>query len=148
MRQVLEADHDAILMESFENPQAPALVCAVQNGCSEEIVQLLLEHRANPQETNDNGQMPLHVLSSKPIRTAVMMPFCDGQFAQRTPPGWGLEDFNPEENDCACATLLLRARASPDTADASGATALTMAVEKGNHLLEDLFQRHLAPMVD
>eukprot|EP00930_Biecheleria_cincta_P062319 TRINITY_DN477_c0_g2_i2.p1 TRINITY_DN477_c0_g2~~TRINITY_DN477_c0_g2_i2.p1 ORF type:complete len:382 (+),score=67.44 TRINITY_DN477_c0_g2_i2:70-1215(+) len=62
----LESEPDAAFLPIFECNAEPPLCCSVRMGCSEQVVQLLLQHGARVDVEDRHGQTPLMLLSSTP----------------------------------------------------------------------------------
>eukprot|EP00930_Biecheleria_cincta_P062320 TRINITY_DN477_c0_g2_i3.p1 TRINITY_DN477_c0_g2~~TRINITY_DN477_c0_g2_i3.p1 ORF type:complete len:383 (+),score=62.05 TRINITY_DN477_c0_g2_i3:79-1227(+) len=66
VQSALESEPDAAFLPIFECNAEPPLCCSVRMGCSEQVVQLLLQHGARVDVEDRHGQTPLMLLSSTP----------------------------------------------------------------------------------
>lgn len=123
------------IMESFE----PPLCCAVQLGCSEHIVQLLLQHGAMVDAENAEGRTPLMLLSMVPS-FGFAMPHMAQDFAKMAP---SLFEFAEDEGSrkqqwsLKVAKLLIDAGADPRSSEGCNLpSAVQLASQAGNsHLV-------------
>jgi len=62
VRSVLDESPEAACEPLWEHELEPALCCAVRLQCDASIIQLLIEHGANPKDSDMRGRTPLHLL--------------------------------------------------------------------------------------
>lgn len=132
--QALQEDPEAARFPILvENLVGSSLCVAVRLRCDACLVELLLDHRADPNATDSRGVAPLSILCSLPSSN------CDfdrvlGDFAEAR-----------EEQSCVVARHLLGAGADPVCRGENGLSAESAATAVGNtHLLEILAEAKVA----
>eukprot|EP00930_Biecheleria_cincta_P015578 TRINITY_DN12945_c0_g2_i1.p1 TRINITY_DN12945_c0_g2~~TRINITY_DN12945_c0_g2_i1.p1 ORF type:complete len:288 (+),score=58.00 TRINITY_DN12945_c0_g2_i1:43-864(+) len=129
VKSALEQEPDAAFFPFPECRFEPALCCSVRFGCSEQIVQLLLQHAARVDAEDAGGRTPLMLLSLQPSN---FMPCC----------------FDLEE-DAGCskrqwslnvAKLLIEAEADPLSSDCGVPSCVQLAAQAQNSHLVRLYR--------
>mmetsp|Transcript_72846 Transcript_72846/g.158123 ORF Transcript_72846/g.158123 Transcript_72846/m.158123 type:complete len:232 (+) Transcript_72846:43-738(+) len=152
---VREALEEEGLATTFCNGE-PYLCTALRYGCSEGVVKLLMEHKADVNEENFSGQTALGLLCSTPLLHVTGWSF-DEQCPFKAPAGqlpaalpvqsWAQPaykastlDLEGEAADLGIAALLLDAGACTCAKDGTALDGL--ALQSGRPRLARLLQRH------
>uniref|UniRef100_A0A8C2AQW5 Ankyrin-1 n=1 Tax=Cyprinus carpio TaxID=7962 RepID=A0A8C2AQW5_CYPCA len=114
-----------------KDDQTP-LHCAARMGHNE-MVKLLLEHKANPNSTTTAGHTPLHIASREGhTQTASILLDMNAQLTKMTKKGFTPLHVAAKYGKVDVAVLLLERGANPNAAGKAGLTPLHVAIHHNN----------------
>uniref|UniRef100_A0A7S4QYZ4 Uncharacterized protein n=1 Tax=Alexandrium monilatum TaxID=311494 RepID=A0A7S4QYZ4_9DINO len=134
-QRVLKADPDAAAGLSWDDSmREPPLCAAVRLKCGAELVQLLMEHGADPRLVNREGRAPLNLLVEcwRPVEVNTLMDFPELGIHRVAPPSGEARCL---KNVLAVAGVFARFGVDPGSPDATGLSPLGLAEAVGSTAL-------------
>uniref|UniRef100_A0A7S4QXA3 Uncharacterized protein n=1 Tax=Alexandrium monilatum TaxID=311494 RepID=A0A7S4QXA3_9DINO len=131
-QRVLKADPDAAASLLWDDSmREPPLCAAVRLKCGAELVQLLMEHGADPRLVNREGRAPLNLLVEcwRPAEVHMPMDFPELGVHMEAPSN---EKAKCLKNALAVADVFARFGVDPGSPDATGLSPLDLAEAGGN----------------
>lgn len=144
VRTALDEDPQAAADLFWDHDLEPPLCFAVRCGCDVEIIEALLQNKADPEVVDAKGRTPLSILASLdrvlPMSSfKVFMKLSWDDASLRTIPNSEVNDDSVERS-ITVAQALVAAGARPWTADAVGNVPINVAADSGNMHLVSLWQ--------